>query len=111
MCVYNPGPSQHPCVKCKKAVRKKNQNGICCDGCNVWFHVKAECVKMTAERYNEYSIDEELIWKCFKCLTKEHLRTTSDDEGNVYEDPDKEYQHERTESRPPQCKWTSRENI
>ena len=85
MCAYNPGPLRNPCGKCKKGVGS-NQKCICCDVCNTWFHVKAECVKMSRERHNEYSANEELMWKCFKCLTLETVTTTSDDEGSAYDE-------------------------
>ena len=85
MCAYNQGPPRNPCGKRKKGVQS-NQKGVCCDGCNTWFHIKAECVKMSRERYNEYSANEELMWKCFTCLTLETVTTTSDDEGSSYDE-------------------------
>ena len=41
---------------------------------------------MSRERYNEYSATEQLVWKCFKCLTLETVITTSDDEGSAYDE-------------------------
>ena len=40
---------------------------------------------MSRERYNEYSANEELMWKCFKCSTLETVTTTSD-EGFAYDE-------------------------
>ena len=50
----NSGPIKYkyPCGICGKAVRK-NQNGIYCDGCNLWHHLK--CLDMNIETFNEHA--------------------------------------------------------
>lgn len=62
----NPGPVnyKYPCGICAKAVRKY-QNGICCDGCNLWHHLK--CLDMTNETFNFLSQHENTDWYCLTC--------------------------------------------
>ena len=62
----NPGPNwKYPCLLCSKPV-KINQQGICCDYCNLWSHLK--CIGMTTAEYNVYQNDEGLTWSCQMCL-------------------------------------------
>ena len=62
----NPGPInyKYPCGVCAKAVRK-NQNGIYCDGCNLWHHIK--CLDMPIDTFRELGNSENLDWYCQKC--------------------------------------------
>ena len=62
----NPGPInyKYPCGVCAKAVRK-NQNGIYCDGCNLWHHIK--CLDMSIDTFRELGNSENLDWYCQKC--------------------------------------------
>ena len=44
----NPGPQwKYPCGICRKP-DKQNQQGIQCDECQTWFHVKSNCYNITA---------------------------------------------------------------
>lgn len=47
----DPGPMKYPCGERQKPVRK-NQNGILCDDCELWHHIK--CIKMTVNQYNDF---------------------------------------------------------
>ena len=52
------------CGKCLKHVRD-NQNGICCDSCNKWIHLKCSTLKL--EQYKK--LQENDIWYCKECIT------------------------------------------
>ena len=58
----NPGPVQHPCGWCERAVAE-NHRAVECDGCESWFHIK--CSGMTLEVYKRLSGSFE--WTCPSC--------------------------------------------
>ena len=63
----NPGPSRnwkYPCTACAKPV-KKNQQGIQCDGCDLWTH--ATCGRVNQETYDKLKGD----WYCPTCVQAE----------------------------------------
>ncbi len=49
------------CTSCNKHVYD-NQQGIWCDDCNFWTHLK--CTKLNLTEYNEFSIDPTKLWFC-----------------------------------------------
>ncbi len=64
-----PGPRKapvykFPCGKCDKPV-KSNQKGICCDQCDVWFHIK--CINMAANIYQCHVQNQDMSWLCNSC--------------------------------------------
>ena len=63
----NPGPNKpkYPCAMCEKAT-KWGQRAVCCDQCDVWYHV--DCMGMTTENYEALQ-DSEVSWICAKCGT------------------------------------------
>ena len=64
----NPGPRniRYPCGICKKAV-KSNQQEICCDLCEIWFHTRSSCLNMMEETYKAHSENINLQWSCNQC--------------------------------------------
>ena len=60
----NPGPKlRYPCGMCSKAVTR-NQRGIQCVGCDVWFHTK--CMQMSSQVY-EALANSSCTWVCSNC--------------------------------------------
>ncbi len=60
-----PGPNyKYPCGTCHKPVRK-NQKGILCDLCNIWYHAK--CINMPDREYFRLGNCDE-PWECNNCL-------------------------------------------
>ena len=60
------GNIRHLCGICKKAV-KSNQQGICCDLGEIWFHTRSSCLNMTEETYKVHSENINLQWSCNQC--------------------------------------------
>ena len=82
----NPGPHNalDLCGICTKSV-KSNQRGICCDLCNIWFHVRRQCVNMRLESYRSHADNIDLQWICNVCLelpTNESEANISVDDSN-----------------------------
>lgn len=72
----NPGPNyKYPCGTYEKAVRK-NQTGILCDGCNLWFHTKS--LDMPSNVYFELVENSQLDWHCHKCTLPQFSDSFSD---------------------------------
>ena len=67
----NPGPTQrkykYPCGNCWKPVMK-NQKGILCDSCELWFHIKClpEAISISNNRYELLTSSDE-SWYCYDC--------------------------------------------
>ena len=66
----NPGPRQwkYPCTLCAKPV-KSNQDGLLCDGCDMWNHLKClpDAIRLSKENYNQLA-DSDENWYCYNCL-------------------------------------------
>ncbi|MCG8116962.1 MAG: reverse transcriptase domain-containing protein, partial [Candidatus Thiodiazotropha endolucinida] len=68
----NPGPtsrndsSHFPCGLCHNNVGWEDR-GICCDTCNVWYHIG--CQGMSSAMYSLYnkSSNTNVVWECMKC--------------------------------------------
>ena len=60
----NPGPNwKYPCGTCNKLV-KRNQKGIQCDHCDLWYHTK--CCSIGDEIYNILA-NSPCVWLCPSC--------------------------------------------
>ena len=60
----NPGPNwKYPCETCNKPV-KRNQKGIQCDHCDLWYHTK--CCSIGDEIYNIFA-NSSCVWLCRSC--------------------------------------------
>ena len=60
----NPGPNwKFPCGSCNKPV-KKNQKGIQCDQCNLWYHTK--CCAVGDDSYYLLA-NSSCSWLCVSC--------------------------------------------
>ena len=57
----------YKCGKCSDHVLD-NHNGISCDTCNIWFHLK--CTKLTTKDYRLYQTGQYVFWNCPKCLSE-----------------------------------------
>ena len=53
-----------PCGICSKAV-EKNRNAVCCDGCNLWVHIR--CNNLTKFCYRKMQTSQE-PWYCKNCI-------------------------------------------
>jgi len=53
---------KYPCGICRKPV-KLNQQGIQCDECQAWFHVKSNCCNINNEVYNSLA-NSSCTWIC-----------------------------------------------
>ena len=77
----NPGPGtqnyKYPCGTCLKPV-KSNQMGICCESCNIWYHLRCLPDSMAISRV-EYDLlsNSDKDWHCFSCSTPYILVTHS----------------------------------
>ena len=67
----NPGPesrsdSHFPCGLCDVSVGWEDR-GICCDTCNVWYHI--DCQGMSPTMYSIYnrSLGKSMAWECMRC--------------------------------------------
>ena len=68
----NPGPeslidnSHFPCGLCDVSVGWDDR-GICCDSCNIWYHI--DCQGMTSTMYGIYnkSLSKSIAWECIRC--------------------------------------------
>ena len=62
----NPGDKwKFPCGICSKPV-KRNQAGIQCDQCNLWFHVNSKCCVISPEMYGILA-NSSSTWICPQC--------------------------------------------
>ena len=60
----NPGPNwRYPCGVCNKPV-KRNQKGIQCDHCDLWYHTK--CCSVGDEMYHILA-NSSCTWMCVNC--------------------------------------------
>ena len=60
----NPGPNwKYPCGVCNKAVRR-NQKGIQCDHCDLWYHTK--CCSIGDKMY-QILANSSCTWMCVDC--------------------------------------------
>ena len=59
----NPGPTEFPCGLCNKAVRW-NQRGICCDNCDLWYHMC--CINLSIASYTALE-NTSVCWICHSC--------------------------------------------
>ena len=57
-------PAKYPCGCCGKPVARTHR-GLCCDTCNLWFHIA--CTGVTPKEYNKLSTSTE-DWTCINCL-------------------------------------------
>ena len=68
----NPGPeslidnSHFPCGLCDVSVGWEDR-GICCDTCNIWYHI--DCQGMSSTMYGIYnkSLNKSIAWECIRC--------------------------------------------
>jgi hypothetical protein len=72
----NPGPAKYPCIECSKAVRS-NQQGILCDGCELWCHRK--CTDTSKTEYDRLDVSDD-PWHCRAC--RQDTVHPSPDESN-----------------------------
>jgi hypothetical protein len=66
----NPGPVRFPCGVCGRAVQS-NHRGICCDQCDVWYHIG--CANVTNDQYMRLTGSSE-SWICNDCLLETQLQ-------------------------------------
>ena len=57
-----------PCGNCCLSIQQ--EDSICCDGCNLWFHLK--CSKLTSPKSKVLINKPALNWYCSTCLTCKH---------------------------------------
>ena len=66
------------CTKCSKLVRD-NENSICCDLCNNWFH--SRCSLLDKKQFNSLVVNSDECWLCKFCITKSFaFQSQSDNE-------------------------------
>ena len=56
--------SHFPCGLCDVSVGWDDR-GICCDTCNVWFHI--DCQGMSSTMYGIYNLSKSIAWECIRC--------------------------------------------
>ena len=61
--ILNPGPTKFPRGYCSKPV-KSNQHAVCCDDCDIWYHVR--CMSMSPEVYQALN-NSYTSWICCAC--------------------------------------------
>ena len=68
----NPGPnslsvsSHFPCGLCDISVGWEDR-GICCDTCNVWYHIDYQGMSLTMYSIYNKSLRTSVAWECMKC--------------------------------------------
>ena len=91
----NPGPPRtwkYPCGNCCKQPVKSNQDGLQCDACDSWYHLRClpEAIRISRAEYTRLSETNE-DWYCYECqlptLIDSFFSTTNDntDHANVSE--------------------------
>ena len=63
----NPGPIRFPCGIYGKPVAK-NQKALQCDICDVWSHMRSQCLNITPEEYLKQGQSDD-PWYCPGCLS------------------------------------------
>ena len=58
---------KYPCKQCSKSC-KSNQNCICCDICNMWYHIK--CVSLTLSQFNSLKANSSMPYFCSSCMSE-----------------------------------------
>ena len=53
------------CKQCSKSVLN-NKNSICCDVCDVWFHLK--CTNLTLHQFKSICATQNYVWYCKLCM-------------------------------------------
>ena len=62
----NPGPAQvYPCGLCDLPVTWAHQDGLCCDGCDIWHH--RSCIELCSADYDLLVKHSHIPWLCCKC--------------------------------------------
>ena len=59
-----PPKTDGSCGVCTHKV-KNEDNGLQCDGCRMWYHIR--CDKVEKKLYKVHMEHEDLIWLCRKC--------------------------------------------
>ena len=68
----NPGPdstngtSHYPCGVCEESVGWEDR-GICCDTCNIWYHIDCQGMSTTMYSILNKSSGKGIVWECIKC--------------------------------------------
>ena len=68
----NPGPdstngtSHYPCGVCEESVGWEDR-GICCDTCNIWYHIDCQGMSTTMYSILNKSSGKGIVWECMKC--------------------------------------------
>ena len=76
------------CGVCRMPVRK-NDNGMECETCSVWFH--AGCASVTQDQYRAIE-NEESPWSCGNCEMKARIRNlTNESRNEVLQQPQMAY--------------------
>lgn len=62
----NPGPRmpKYPCGQCYRAVKNLDE-GVLCDKCNTWFHIK--CENIPSDMYKNCLLGSDFSWYCTNC--------------------------------------------
>ena len=51
------------CGQCHISIYQ--EDSICCDGCNLWFHLK--CSKLTKKTFKAFTVQQNKEWYCATC--------------------------------------------
>ena len=68
----NPGPnslnstSHFPCGVCDADIGWEDR-GICCDTCNIWYHIDCQGMSSTMYSILNKSSGKNIVWECLKC--------------------------------------------
>ena len=68
----NPGPeslidnSHFPCGLCDVSVGWEDR-GICCDICNIWYHIDCQGMSSTMHGIYSKSLSKSIAWECIRC--------------------------------------------